>query len=578
MSIKNQKHRNLSVSRTLGSSRPWVVIGKQLTVVLFFAFLIIGGSLVNAAPPTHLKEIDKQDSNGKVSVSNGVVTVVVTAGGGNPTFYWYANNNNNSYSFSNNNNNLVNKVQYKGIVEYLDYGQKIYQRKYEADLQQQINNMTKQLKPINDSDVESNATVFGTIQVNRVKSTQQLFNYVVVTRGQQIGVNITNSTGVIGELRGEVIVKGLVKKSSDSFYIVANMVAQMSGLEKEYGKMHPAFFEFNQGQWNFTGFEPIKSGDKTIGYQFSFILQKIRNPHFNNLEDQIEIRSRIYNSTVMEGNLTVTSASVKSDVIIKSWRWNLNSVLANVIGLDPSKDKLALWLDISTFNAKLDDVLADKSHSILSEVKSDHESINAKHAGADEGEDEKELKVSGREGKLTFVTDNTTLGGYFNFTSSAYTYQKNNPAVNQTVPVTASYLSNRNSLRLFLVYPYFGNKTLEHDPTLGVETQDVSTTPQYKVNVASASAALIVPTQSTTSKTSTSSATSISTTTSSVTTSSSLSSTKSETTSATSTSAQTSTTQQPAAIDYMTIVSVVGLVAAVAVLGIFAMRRRGPKV
>jgi len=36
------------------------------------------------------------------------------------------------------------------------------------------------------------------------------------------------------------------------------------------------------------------------------------------------------------------------------------------------------------------------------------------------------------------------------------------------VNVTASYIAAGGHMRLFLCYPYFGNNTLEHDPTIGL--------------------------------------------------------------------------------------------------------------
>jgi hypothetical protein len=36
------------------------------------------------------------------------------------------------------------------------------------------------------------------------------------------------------------------------------------------------------------------------------------------------------------------------------------------------------------------------------------------------------------------------------------------------VNVTASYIAAGSHLRLFICYPYFGNSTLEHDPTIGL--------------------------------------------------------------------------------------------------------------
>ena len=43
----------------------------------------------------------------------------------------------------------------------------------------------------------------------------------------------------------------------------------------------------------------------------------------------------------------------------------------------------------------------------------------------------------------------------------------------QYVNVTASYIAAGAHLRLFLCYPYFGNYTLEHDPTIGLDTASI---------------------------------------------------------------------------------------------------------
>ena len=47
-------------------------------------------------------------------------------------------------------------------------------------------------------------------------------------------------------------------------------------------------------------------------------------------------------------------------------------------------------------------------------------------------------------------------------------------------------------MRLFLGYPYFGNGTLEHDPSIGVDAASIDTTPKYSVQAPSNSE--IVPT------------------------------------------------------------------------------------
>jgi len=41
--------------------------------------------------------------------------------------------------------------------------------------------------------------------------------------------------------------------------------------------------------------------------------------------------------------------------------------------------------------------------------------------------------------------------------------------VTDVVPVKAAYISAGHHMRLFIGYEYFGNQTLEHDPSLGIE-------------------------------------------------------------------------------------------------------------
>jgi len=50
------------------------------------------------------------------------------------------------------------------------------------------------------------------------------------------------------------------------------------------------------------------------------------------------------------------------------------------------------------------------------------------------------------------------------------------------VEIKASYIEAGAYVRLFIGYPYFGNETLEHDPSMGVEVPE-TTTPKYRVEV-----------------------------------------------------------------------------------------------
>ncbi|MCL5317419.1 MAG: hypothetical protein M1503_04015 [Thaumarchaeota archaeon] len=464
---------------------------KRLSLLIVFSLIVGATVTISSAVPVlgDRPEIKRQVQGDRISVSNDAITLVVVAGGKHPNFFWYANNN----------NKTVYNVQFKGITEYVDYGQNIYQRKFNADLKNQIDNQTVHIRALNASKVGSLVLISGHIKENRNPNAVKIYNYMLTESGAEIGVNVTKGTAVQGELDEKVIVKGIVKNSSNTLYIEAKNIASIDELEEDLGKDHPAFFEFNEAKWNFSGFKPIKSGNTTIGYQFSFTIQSIKNPHFSNLNNQIEIRGRLYNTTVKEGNVTVTSASVKTDIIIKSWQWNLDNTAANILNLNISKDKLAVWLEMTAFNtSKVDDAISGKAKTEVTHVKSDDEKIDASHHGEETGEDEKELRVKGSETKLSFASNSTVLGGYFNFTNYAYVYTNASaPTTGVKVPVTASYLADDHKLRLFLVYPNFGNKSLEHDPTMGAYVTGVSTTPQYVVNSDSGTAQPAITSQTT---------------------------------------------------------------------------------
>jgi len=69
---------------------------------------------------------------------------------------------------------------------------------------------------------------------------------------------------------------------------------------------------------------------------------------------------------------------------------------------------------------------------------------------------------------MHFAKEDTTLAGFFSFVSTANVID---PETGDVAPenVTASYIAAGGHMRLFLGYPYFGNKTLEHDPLIGAE-------------------------------------------------------------------------------------------------------------
>jgi hypothetical protein len=69
------------------------------------------------------------------------------------------------------------------------------------------------------------------------------------------------------------------------------------------------------------------------------------------------------------------------------------------------------------------------------------------------------------------------LAGFFDFVNTAVVINATGDVA--PVNVTAAYIPAGNHMRLFIGYPYFGDCTLEHDPSIGVE----SVTPWLPTNL-----------------------------------------------------------------------------------------------
>jgi hypothetical protein len=69
--------------------------------------------------------------------------------------------------------------------------------------------------------------------------------------------------------------------------------------------------------------------------------------------------------------------------------------------------------------------------------------------------------------RVNFASNEKTIAGFLEFVPWARLLDETGATV-EYVNVTASYIAAGAHLRLFLGYPYFGNYTLEHDPTIGL--------------------------------------------------------------------------------------------------------------
>ncbi len=432
----------------------------KIAAITIIAVLVAAALFANVAYADKEKELKGREEQGRLTVTNGIITVIATAQGKHPAFFWFANNQ----------NNTIYEVKYKGIIEFIDTGQEIFQRKFSADPEKFIRSGESGLKGINASRAGSNVTVSGTIRENKDRQTERLFNYLMQEGSTKVGINVSSSTKVQGEVRGEVAIKGTVMVSGQDLYIKAVSLAPLENIRSQLTQMNPPFFEFNQGKWKFSGFQPIASGGKVIGYQFNFTMNDINSKPFQHLNDQIVIRNRIYNTTVKEGEFIVPTASMKTDIIIKSWKWSINSTAAQVLNFDLSKDKLALWLELTAFKgSRVDDAVDEKAKPSLTEIRSGQQRIDTRDNKTAKGEDEKKLEADIDQHKLTFVSENSVMGGYYNFSNTARLYSSGvSPAQGESVKVVGAYIGDQNKIKVYIVYPNFGAKSLEHDPSIGV--------------------------------------------------------------------------------------------------------------
>ena len=269
---------------------------------------------------------------------------------------------------------------------------------------------------------------------------------------------------------------------------------------------HRPFFPFNAATWSLSEIKNITTNGNIIGVSFAFKLVDVPDwmPNLQFAENNIMIRVRFYNTTVEETDpdtgykYTVNAGEMKMDFVINKWVWNIDAIKQliaklNENGIDvnvpPGKTRLALWVNLASINiTKLQEAedkpeeIEDFSTATHMEVDDSQEDIRPNMT---ETSLEKPIEISAPVIKLGFANETTTLGGFFRFVSSAKVKDFPQQGDANMVPVKAAYISAGAHMRLFIGYPYFGNGTLEHDPSIGVDVSGTATTPKYKVETPS---------------------------------------------------------------------------------------------
>jgi hypothetical protein len=256
--------------------------------------------------------------------------------------------------------------------------------------------------------------------------------------------------------------------------------------------LHAPYLPFSGSKWVMSQPTNVTRGDvKYLSFNFTLADVPSHRPNFQFAENNIIIRCRFYYTPATENvydkyTYTVAAGEFKIDIIIKNWQWNIDKLepiidrlRADGLNIPQGKASLALWVNLASINTTKIAIVEDDAKSSEDTGLTEDASM-AQHMYVEGGKvsvaendtsriDEMPLQNSLRERfKFRFETGNaTTFAGFFKFVPQAIITDGQTYNVTD---VTASYISAGSHIRLFIGYPYFGNYTLEHDPSLGVES------------------------------------------------------------------------------------------------------------
>lgn len=254
--------------------------------------------------------------------------------------------------------------------------------------------------------------------------------------------------------------------------------------------LHMPYLPFSSSRWRLDGPTNVTRGDvEYLSFNFTLVDVPGYREHFQFAENNIIIRCRFYYTPATEDvygkySYTVDAGELKIDLIIKHWEWNIDKLEPLLddlreLGFDIPKGeaRLALWVNLASVNMTQMDT-AEEDAEGTADVDLIEGSSSAQRMYV-EGEqvsvvqnntqnDETPMQNRFRERfKIRFESGNATFAGFFKFVPQAII---TDGVTYNTTDVAASYVSAGAHMRVFIGYPYFGNNTLEHDPSIGVES------------------------------------------------------------------------------------------------------------
>lgn len=412
-------------------------IGKNKILALSLALLI---TLPIAAITLPKANADNNETNVEIGpvepVMEGIwykfetplITLIFPARGTKPMFLWWYTND----------NSTIYVVKFKGVIEYLILEKPYYLKRFHAD----------------------NETINSILWNNYIEPKLR-FRY---------GYGNWRYNGAVSQFLGLLL------------------------------GLHRGFLPFSACNWTLTPPELIVDGDSSY-WSFNFTLTEVYgHPRLKFAENNIEIRCRFYNTTTTEVpdenhpeyDYTVAAGQLKFDFVVHHWEWNIDKINQflsdNGIEIPVNRTGLALWVNMASIKIEnltcaQNEVQYEAQHRVEAEeieknsymqnamIGDEYYAVNQNETSQDEKPVQATLQL--RERFRERIRAYFACGvkdipvGFLEFVPWARLLNETGGTVDY-VNVTASYIAAGAHLRLFICYPYFGNYTLEHDPTIGL--------------------------------------------------------------------------------------------------------------
>jgi hypothetical protein len=268
-------------------------------------------------------------------------------------------------------------------------------------------------------------------------------------------------------------------------------------------EFHPSYLPFSTCTWKLAG--PSQGIDENNNAYVSFNLT-LRNapPEFDFTKNNISFMCTFYENQRTQqpyGLYSYIIGAGEMDMVmsVSDWNWNSNymgrffSSMHHDYGVTvpQQNDSLTLWCDLTSLNMQnLDVALTDANEpstsvpqnstlasmgllegsSTVSDIIAGGHQIHMQNM-AESTTDQLSVPTSAvTPYRMQFAEGDKTLPGFFDFMNHVAVI---NPTTQQAYSeaASASYRTTDNYMQLFICYHYFGANTLEHDPSIGIDTK-----------------------------------------------------------------------------------------------------------